>query len=55
MSDPESISLLRSDLSTVTYYLRRQYYIVRQDDQIDPALYQRIGLNRPMVLDWKNT
>lgn len=27
----------------------RQYYVGRQDDQIEPNLYTRPGLNRPMV------
>lgn len=37
-------SIWKSGVSPV-----RQYYVIRQDDQIDPALYKRIALNRPMV------
>lgn len=44
-----SITAVKDNTATLTYHPLRQYYVIRQDDQIDPALYQRNGLNRPMV------
>jgi hypothetical protein len=44
-----SINMKNGEINSLDPQENRQYYYIRQDDQIDPKYYSRAGLNRPMV------